>query len=221
MNASRAPSARALAALLIVAGAALTAGCASGAFDSDRPYQQVYVLSSLPPVPDAAPLAADVSVVRPLVRPGLDTDRIAVLYPDRRLDYFAGSRWGGTTDVMVQSLLVESLRNTSGARSVQGDTSAFAADHVLQTEITDFQAEYGEGSAPQVHVRYIVTVGRFADRRPLASFVAQARVPAAGNTLGAVVAAFDQASRDAATSVVERVRATISATPPQGSAPSR
>ncbi|HEU4531235.1 MAG TPA: ABC-type transport auxiliary lipoprotein family protein [Steroidobacteraceae bacterium] len=223
MKARRAATARSFAAFgPLLATVLLGTGCASGAFDSDQPYLQVYVLSSVPAVPDAPALAADVSVVRPLVRPGLDTDRIAVLYPDRRLDYFARSRWGGTTDLVVQSLLVESLRNASGVRSVQGDSSAFSADHVLQTEITDFQAEYREGGgAPEAHVRYIVTLGRFADRRPLASFVAEARVPAASNTLGDVIAAFDEASRQAATSVVERLRATVSTPVAQDSVPSQ
>jgi len=31
--------------------------------------------------------SADLAVLRPRVRKGLETDRIAVLYPDRRLDY--------------------------------------------------------------------------------------------------------------------------------------
>lgn len=191
-------------------GAVLAAGCASGAFESDQPYQQLYMLAGLPAYPTDTALPVDLSVALPQVRPGLDTDRIAVLYPDRRLDYFAASRWGGPTDAVVQSLLIESLRNGAGLRSVQGDVSTFAPEYVLQTEVTDFQTEYaGEGAIPQVHVQFIVTVGRLADRRPLASFVADARVPAESNNLRAVVAAFEKASQQAATTVVDETRSAL------------
>jgi len=187
------------------------AGCASGAFDSERPYQQVYVLASLPPRPaSAALLPVDVAVAQPLVRPGLDTDRIAVLYPDRRLDYFAASRWGGATDRVVQSLLVESLRNAAGLRSVQGESSVFVAEFVMQTEVTAFQAEYAaQGGPPQAHVQLLVTFGRLADRRPLSSFVSDARVPADSNSLPSVLAAFERAWHQAAGEIVDRTRAAI------------
>jgi ABC-type uncharacterized transport system auxiliary subunit len=189
----------------------LAAGCASGAFESDQPYQQLYVLAGSPAQATPPTLPVDLSVAQPQVRPGLDTDRIAVLYPDRRLDYFAASRWGGPTDAVVQSLLVESLRNSAGLRSVQGDVSTFVPEYILQTEITDFQAEYtGEGAIPEVHVQFIVTVGRLMDGRPLASFVAEARVPAESNNLRAVVAAFEKASQQAASTVVEQTRSAVS-----------
>lgn len=203
------PSAlRAVSALLAVL---LATGCASGAFESDQPYQQLYVLAGSPAQATAPTLPVDLSVAQPQVRPGLDTDRIAVLYPDRRLDYFAASRWGGPTDAVVQSLLIESLRNGAGLRSVQGDVSTFAPEYVLQTEVTDFQAEYTDGgNVPQVHVQFIVTVGRLMDRRPIASFVAAASVSAESNNLSAVVAAFEKASQQAATTVVEQTRSAVS-----------
>lgn len=186
------------------------AGCASGAFESGRPYQQVYMLSGSDVHHEGGALAADLVVTRPVVRPGLDTDRIAVGYADRRLDYLAGSRWGGTIDVVVQSLLVESLRNSARLRTVQGDFSAFGAGYLLQTELTDFQAEYGDaGGPPQAHVGLIVTVGRDVERRPLVTFTADARATAKSNTLPDVVAAFEAAYHDAARLIVARTVETL------------
>ena len=197
---------------LVAAVAALT-GCASGAFDSDRPYEQLYLLSGTDAGPATAGLPVlpvDLAVAQPQVRPGLDTDRIAVLYPDRRLDYFAASRWGGTTDAVLRSLLIESLRNAGALRGVQGETSAFGAEYLLQTEVADFQAEYAAGGGPpSVHVQLIATLGRYADRRPLTSFVAEARVAAEANSLSAVVAAFEKASQEVSARVIEHLRATL------------
>lgn len=207
----------------IVASALLASGCVSGAFDSDIPQRGVYVITAQPPTPSAAaPLAVDLIVARPSARPGLDTDRIAVLNADRRLDYYAGGRWGAEADVVVQDLLVESLRNTGRLRTVQGDVSSFSADYVLQSELNDFQAEYSAGSGdPVVRVTLECTLGRVKDRRSLAVFTATATAPAANNTLGAVVAAFESAYQQAATTAVNETFAALSAaTAPPASADS-
>jgi len=197
-----------------VAAAALVScvsgACTSGAFDSDQPAQHVYVIAAPQLQPSGASAAVDLTVVRPVVRPGLDTDRIAVLYPDRRLEYFAGSRWGATTDIVVQALLVESLRNAGGLRNVQNESASFGSDFVLQSEVSHFQAQYGEsGSAPEVRVELVVTVGRTTQRRPLASFTAAGRAQADSNTLSSVVAAFEEAYAQAAKTIVEKTAAAI------------
>lgn len=207
----------------IVTSALLASGCISGAFDSEVPQRGVYVITALAATPPAAaPLAVDLIVARPSARPGLDTDRIAVLNADRRLDYYAGGRWGAEADVVVQDLLVESLRNTGRLRTVQGDTSAFSADYVLQSELNDFQAEYAAGSGdPVVRVTLECTLGRVKDRRSLSVFTATATAPAANNTLGAVVAAFESAYRQAATTAVnETLTALGTAMAPPASADS-
>jgi cholesterol transport system auxiliary component len=192
--------------------AAALCGCVSGAFDSDQPYQQVYVFA--PPAMPAAggeALAADLIVARPVVRPGIDNDRIAVRYPDHRLDYFARSRWGGTTGSVVQTLLVESLRGSGRFRTVQGDVAPFGGQYLLQAELTDFQAEYPTaGGPPQAHVALVVTLGRVSSGAPLASFASTASVPAADNSLRAVVAAFEAAYGEVARDTVSRTLAVVS-----------
>jgi len=199
--------------LAIVLSPLFTAGCVSGAFDSEIPQRGVYVISALAPTaPDSAPLAVDLIVARPSARPGLGTDRIAVLNTDRRLDYYAGSRWGGEADAVVQDLLVESLRNTGRLRTVQGDVAPFSADYVLQSELNDFQAEYAAGGGdPIVRVTLICTLGRVKDRRSLAGFTATATAPASNNTMTAVIAAFESAYRQAATIAVNETLAALTA----------
>ena len=186
--------------LWAVVGLAMAAGgCVSGAFDSELPPQHVYVLSPLPAEnPEGGPLAAGLTVARPTARPGLDTDRIALLQPDRRLDYYAGARWGAETPAVVQDLMIQSLRNTRRLATVQGELSPFVSEYVLQIDIADFQAEYANGASPIVRVSLVCTVGRVRDRKPLADFTATATAPAAGNTLSATVEAFESASQQAA-----------------------
>jgi cholesterol transport system auxiliary component len=189
------------AARMLILGCALTcAGCVGGAFDSELPPKHVYVLSPLPAANEGgAVLPVGVTVARPTARPGLDTNRIALLQPDRRLDYYSAARWGAEAQDVMQDLLIQSLRNTGRLATVQGDTSSFVADYALQTDITDFQAEYaGGGAGPIVHVTLICTIGRVKDRKPLAGFTAAATAPATADTLGATVAAFETAYQEAA-----------------------
>jgi cholesterol transport system auxiliary component len=191
----------------------MVSGCVSGAFDSETAQRGVYVIAAqAPTTSETAALAVDLIVARPSPRPGLDTDRIAVLNADRRLDYYAGGRWGAEADIVVQDLLVESLRNSGRLRTVQGGASAFSADYILQSDLKDFQAEYSAGGGdPVVRVTLECTLGRVKDRRALAVFTAAATTPAANNTLGAVVAAFEIAYRQVATTAVNETLAVLSA----------
>jgi cholesterol transport system auxiliary component len=203
----------------------LCSSCTSGIFESKQPVQQTYVIAPAPPQEqssphteaqapaDAAiPLAVDLAVARPLARPGLDTERIAVLYPDRRLDYYAASRWSATAEVVVQSLLVESLRNSGRLHSVQSDLSAFGGEYLLQTELRDFQAEYADKTrAPLVRVTLVCTLGHIHGRQPLATYSASANATAAGNSMRAVVAAFEGAYAQAARSIVNDTLAALAA----------
>ncbi len=195
----------------LLAVAALCSGCASGVFDSKQPVQQTYQLAA--GAPEAAAggrLDIDLAVARPIVTPGLFTERIAASHADRRLDYFSGSRWGSTADLVVQSLLVQSLRNSGRLATVHNDLSPFTAQYLLQAELHDFQAEYADGSAPpRVRVGLVCTLGRIRAREPLAEYVAGAEVAAADNTMRAVVAAFEQAYREAARTVVAETLKTL------------
>src|ERR1700734_2623499 len=69
------------------------------------PRTSTYLLSVKADAPSGAvAIPADLTVLTPRVRTGLDNDRIAALYPDRRLDYFAAARWSGPLDEVVQDL---------------------------------------------------------------------------------------------------------------------
>lgn len=203
------------AACLIIAMLAAS-GCAAGAFDSERPADQVYVINVARAESRAASaLPVDLSVARPVARPGLDTERIAVRYEDRRLDYYVASRWGAEAGVVVQDLLVESLRASGGLRSVHGAISTFASEYVLEAELRDFQAEYArEGEIPTVRVTLVCTLGRLKDRKALVTFTASAGVRADDNNQRAVVAAFESAYREVGERVVAETLAALAAAPP-------
>jgi cholesterol transport system auxiliary component len=189
------------------------AGCASGAFNSERPASQLYTISAAAPeTPATTVLPVDLVVARPLPRPGLDTERIAVRYADRRFDYYAVARWGAEAADVVQDLLIDSLRASGGLRTVHGHLSAFASQYVLESELRDFQAEYAQdGGSPTVRVTLVCTVGRVRDRAALVTFTSSAAVRADDNSQRAVVAAFENAYREVGARVVSETLAALAA----------
>ncbi|HZF16935.1 MAG TPA: ABC-type transport auxiliary lipoprotein family protein [Steroidobacteraceae bacterium] len=188
-------------------GAGLIAGCGGSLFKTELPSGQSYQLTPLAAegTAGAAPLDALLLVPRPIVAPGLDTDRIALVHADRRIDYYAGSQWGAPMPEVIQSAVVESLQNSARFRGVQRDLTNFRPDYVLQLDVRAFQAEYAEGSVPRVRVDLIATVGRLNDRRSVVTFAAAATEPADANTMTAVTAAFDKALQSATRTLLAQV----------------
>lgn len=185
------------------------AACTSSLFDSEAKAERTYVLAPAPAADANATVPAiDLIVSEPVTAPGLRSERIAVLHPDRHLEFYAGARWGGTAAEVMQSLLVGSMRNQQAFRSVTVAATGSAATHVIDLELRDFQAEYVVGrDAPTVRVTVVANVLRLKDRKLLAVIPATATVPATENRVTQVVAAFESAARQVAL-VVGRETAT-------------
>lgn len=208
--------------LLCVSSILALAACTGQLFQSKTAAPSVYLLSlqAATAAPEAAAeLPVDLTVLRPRVRTGLDTDLIAVLYPDRRLAYIADARWSGPLDEVVQDLVLQAFRAHATLRNVHADASSFGGSYWLEIEVADFQAEYltrpgGAGGidsgAPVVHVHLLGVLGRSADRGVLGHFEANERRPAAENRLGAIVAAYDQAVDAALAHLVAESNAVLS-----------
>jgi cholesterol transport system auxiliary component len=201
-----------LPALLLPAVLAATlAGCTGSFFKSNQPPPSTFLLSvTSQPAPAGGTLPLDLTVLMPRVRTGLNTDRIVALYPDGKLDYFAGARWSGPLDEVVQDLALQAFRGRF--RNVGTDTSAFNTGYWLEVEVVDFQAEYDAsrpGAGPTVDVHLLARVGNAGDRRMLGHFDADARQPAADNRLSAVVAAYDAAANRALGEIVAQTTQTL------------
>jgi len=161
----------------------------------------------------AAAIPADLAVLKPRLRPGLESDRIAVLYPDRHLDYFADARWSGPLGEVLEDLAVQEFRSHANLRSVRGEASVFGSAYWLEIEVTDFQAEYtSAAAAPTVHVHLLARLGGSGDRRILGQFAANAQQPAAENRLTAIVDAFAHAADAALAQIAAHADETLAKT---------
>jgi ABC-type uncharacterized transport system auxiliary subunit len=193
--------------LAVVIPLLCTAACAGSFFQSKVEPPSLFMLSAgmnSPPAPSAQ-IPVDLAVLRPKLNAGLETDRIAVLYPDRRLDFLADARWSGPLGDVLQDFAVREFRARAGLRNVSADASVFASAYWLEIEATDFQAEYATaGSAPVVRVHLLARIGNSADRRVLGLFSASAEQPAAENRLAPIIDAYHRAADAALTEIVSR-----------------
>jgi cholesterol transport system auxiliary component len=185
---------------MLVALASVTlAACAGSLFKNKAAPPTMYMLAATPKTASADPpsnnLPTDLAVLRPRVRAGLDTDRIAALYPDRRMVYFADVRWSGPLDEVLQDLAVQEFHSNLGTRNVSADASVFASTYWLEIEVADFQAEYSAaGGPPTVHVHLQARIGNSADRHVLARFEPDVHEAAADNRMSAIVDAYNRAA---------------------------
>ncbi|MFO1426604.1 MAG: ABC-type transport auxiliary lipoprotein family protein [Steroidobacteraceae bacterium] len=148
-------------------------------------------------------------IARVLAQPGYAGEHVLLTRPDRSLDFYAGARWPDALPEVVATLAAETLRASGALRAVHDDAAPFTGEYTLRITIRRFDAEYAGESPPSVRVSLECTVARVADRSVLAAFRAESAAPAAGNRLGAVVAAFEQAAQAALAEVSARTLAAI------------
>jgi ABC-type uncharacterized transport system auxiliary subunit len=205
--------------LLIATAFALTA--CSGLLHSTAPALQLYVLAPPQTVTVSADGAAKptLRVVRPLAGPALNTDRIALLRPGNRLDYYAGSRWSAPLAELVSDLELKVLRADPAWSAVADDRSTFNADYLLQTSIERFTAEYeGESGAPTIRVELHTLLIRRGDGTLVGSFAVSEKGTAKENRMASVVAMFssvaDQAVIEVAAQSAQLLRSAKAPAPP-------
>jgi len=193
--------------VVLVASTVALAGC-SGLFRSHESVPAVYELRAAAVAAAPERVAATLLVARPRARPGLDTDRIAVTLPDLRLDAYAGSRWSASLPLLVEALLIDSLRSSGGWQAVVPERSQFGGKYLLQTEIREFEADYAGGTAaPIIRVRLRGELGLVGERRLVASAEGSATAVAAADRQREVVAAFQAAYAVAAAQLVVAIDA--------------
>jgi cholesterol transport system auxiliary component len=196
--------------------ALLCSGCTGSLLDSDLPAATSYIIAPAPGGSGSGPIVSvDLSIGRPDVAPGLDTQRIAVL-KGRELDYYRAATWGGTTTEVIQTFLVSSFEDQHLFRSVSTEQARVSGAYVLDIEVRDFQAEYAsEGTPPTAHVTLLGRLIRVKDRKLIAALNATAEDRANDNRLGAVVGSFEKAAQKVALDLAQKVAAAVSSDVPE------
>ena len=130
----------------------------------------------------------------PVAAGGLETTRIALKSDPIELQYFADARWAEAAPSLVQTLVVESFENTGKIVAVGRQAIGLRSDFNLKSELREFQAEYFDGAdVPVIRVTVNAKVIRQPRCEIIASETFQHEAPASGESMSAVIAAFDDA----------------------------
>ncbi len=158
----------------------------------------------------------------PAAEAGLGTSQIVLLQSDHRLNVYAASAWAADAPVLLESLAVADSARVAviGARSRMPRVPSRPIT-CCRSRSAHFDADYSDdtGAPPTVQVTLDCTLGSEEGRDIIATFVASGSAVASANRLGEVVAAFQQATDAAMTSLAQQAAA---AARPRGmSAPAR
>jgi cholesterol transport system auxiliary component len=192
--------------LLTVCVLAFT-GCAGSLLDSNVEAPVTYRLEGEALAERGGRLPLAIGVARLRSAPSLETERIAVLRPDSRFDYFTGVRWAEPATQMLQQLLVRALAADGRFEAVVAAPSRVPADLLLDVELRRFEAVYStDGAAPTVRVEMQLALIDPRKAQRVASFVAAGSAAAAENRQDAVIAAFERATAEAVRAAAGQVR---------------
>lgn len=171
----------------------LLAAC--GVIPTPQPAPRLYTLSPKSTFKsELAPVSWQLGIETPTAPAGLSSARIAVTREPLTLEYFAAAQWVDDAPAMVQRLLIESFENSKRIVGVGRLAVALRSDYVLQPELREFQAEYGEdGVPPSIRVRINAKLVKMPERRIIASDTFERVMVAPDNTMSRIVKTFDRA----------------------------
>jgi cholesterol transport system auxiliary component len=144
---------------------------------------------------NARPIHRQLVIVVPVAPQSLDTDRIALTRNRTTLDYFAGAIWTDRAPVLLQGLLIRAFEDSGQIVGVGRDSSGLTPDHLLETELREFEAHYAEmdEQPPTAAVSLVAKLVKMPGRQIIASMHAAEQASAARNDLASIVDAFDTA----------------------------
>ncbi len=170
-----------------------------------------FTLRPLPASDAVTGPTATLAVGLPSALQSLHSERIAYQPQSRELQYFAGADWVDRAPDLVRMVMIRSLQNRTKLQVSAGEIPGLLADYQLNSILQDFQAERDPSrpTAPFVHVGWVVSLTRNAPRRIWSGMVCEARLAADDDRLDSIVAAFEQATWQALTLLIDWTRAVI------------
>ena len=124
--------------------------------------------------------------------------------------YIKGARWVSAAEDLYGQSLQAAFASQATRLRIIGLREASTAARTLDIDIQTFEARYAEpGAVPEVLVSARARLLRYPERTVISERSFTVRQPAAANRIGAIVEAFDIASRDLNTQIVAWTEANL------------
>jgi cholesterol transport system auxiliary component len=178
---------------LLLAGLFGLAGCVTL-----PSFREAAVLETLSPpihLPDGLPRAGwQLAIGLPDAPPQFAGAGIALSREPFAIEYYDGVAWAEDMPGMIQDLLVAAFTRSGEIIGVGAESASFAADFLLETELSEFQAEYWPRSAaPVVDLRMTARLLAMPARRVVGAIMPHAAARARSGKLDDVLAACNEA----------------------------
>jgi cholesterol transport system auxiliary component len=166
----------------------------------------IYALS--PPFTPAAAGGAKVpwalSILRPDMDAGLDSERIALFQPDGSMDFYARATYPDRLSPIVQHAILNGFEASGRIDAVAPEEAALHADYNLDTEVKDFSAHYSQPDGiPSITVSITAKMTTAHGRVIVGSFSSVQTRSASVNSAAATVQALQQALGAAVKAIVD------------------
>jgi cholesterol transport system auxiliary component len=143
------------------------------------------------------------SILRPDMAMGLDTDRIALTQADGTMDYYAKATYPDRLPNIVQHALLDGFEASGRIDKVAREEDALHADYNLAVEVKDFAAHYSQPDGiPGVTVTIMVKLTTAHGRDIVGDFSTIQTGIDSVNSAGATAQALQQALGAAVTQIV-------------------
>lgn len=143
---------------------------------------------------NGAKVAWALSILRPDMAGGLDTDRIVLHQSDGSMDFYAKASYPDRLSAIVQQALVDGFEMSGRIEAVAPEQAALHADYNLVSEVKDFSAHYAQADGiPSVTVSITAKMTTAHGRAIVSTFSSVKTGNASANSAGAVTQALQQA----------------------------
>lgn len=152
---------------------------------------------------DAVPAAqVQVAMRRPEFPQAVREDRILGV-TGTEAAYIKGARWVSSADILFSDALETAFADQATRVRLVGPRELTRSPQALDIDVRTFEARYASpGTAPTVTIVARVRLLNAQERTVAAERVFTVEQPAGENRVGAIVAAFDTATRDIQTQIV-------------------
>ena len=174
---------------VMMLAAAVLSGCALSASGPPPATFDLSVPESFPGL--RAGSSAQILIQEPAALKVLDSERIVVRPSATGVEYMARAQWSDRLPKLVQTRLLQAFENSGRVRAVGRPGEGLLIDYQIVSDIRAFQLSLAEGRTAVVEITGKIVNDR--NGRVVAGRRFSARVPTAGESAEAVVAALDRA----------------------------
>ena len=147
----------------------------------------------------------NIEVDFPKADPELDSYRMAILRSDNRQDYFAGVRWVDFLPTLVQSSMVDSMRDSGYFNIVVADYADVKTNYALQMEIHDFRVDYTISEPPTVKVSIYFIIADPQTQKAIGSFTVSKELKTKADSISEIYLVFDKTFTLVQQEAIERI----------------